>query len=121
MRVLLQRLQKIISVFDILNENQIAYQKGYQTSDHIFTLRAIIEHNFQEKKRSLHLCFVDFSKAFDSIDRANLINKLFSYGIEGNFLKIISSLYSKVKSCVKGDDELTELFSCSRGVRQGSP
>ena len=117
--VLLQRLQNVVLNFQILHENQIAYRKGYQTSDHIFTLRAIIEHTFQVKKNPLYLCFVDFSKAFDSIDHRDLLCKLFKYGIHGNFLSIISSLYSKVKSCVRGNDDLTDLFSCSRGVRQG--
>ena len=117
--ILLQRLQKTVAKYEILRENQIAYRKGYQTSDHIFTLRAIIEHTFEVKKGPLYLCFIDFSKAFDSINHAHLIKKLCMYGIQGNLLNIISSLYSKVKSCVKGSNELTDLFSCSRGVRQG--
>ena len=115
--ILLQRLQKCISKFEILNENQIAYRKWYQTSDHIFTLWAIIQHNLMVKKGPLYVCFVDFSKAFDSVNHSHLIGKLISYGIKGNFLNIIESLYSKVKSCVKGDNGLTDIFACSRGVR----
>ena len=117
--VLLDRLNKVVSEYHILCENQLAYRKGYQTSDHIFTLRAIIENTFQNKKGALYLCFVDFKKAFDSVDHKELLHKLATYGIKGNFLKIIASLYSKVKSSVRGTDGLTELFSCSRGVRQG--
>ena len=116
--ILLQRLQKTVAKYEILRENQIAYRKGYQTSDHIFTLRAIIEHTFEVKKCPLYICFIDFSKAFDSIDHVDLIKKLCMYGIQGNVLHVIASLYSKVKSCVKGNDELTDLFSCSRGVRK---
>ena len=41
------------------------------------------------------------------------------YGFNGKFLKVIESLYSKVKSGVRGENELTGLFPCSRGVRQG--
>ena len=117
--ILLQRLNNVVSDYEILCENQLAYRKGYQTSDHIFTLRAVIENTFQNKKGALYLCFVDFKKAFDSVDHKELLHKLATYGIKGNFLKIIASLYSKVKSSVRGADGLTDLFSCSRGVRQG--
>ena len=33
--VLLERLNNIISQFQILEQNQIGFRKGYQTSDHI--------------------------------------------------------------------------------------
>ena len=116
--ILLHRLNNVVSDYEIIGQNQIAYRKGYQTSDHIFTLRAIIENTFANKG-TLYLCFVDFKKAFDSINHKELLDKLVSFGINGDYLRIISSLYSKVKSCVRGADGLTDLFSCSRGVRQG--
>ena len=117
--VLLERLNNIISQFEILEQNQIGFRKGYQTSDHIFTLRALIEHCFKNNKGPLYVCFVDFKKAFDSVDHKLLLQQLVTYGIRGNFLKVISSLYDKVKSCVRGNDSLTDIFPCNRGVRQG--
>ena len=58
-------------------------------------------------------------KAFDSVDYKNLIDTLLSYGINGKVLDVIKSLFAKVKSCVRGQDSLTNLFSFHRGVRQG--
>ncbi len=117
--VLLDRLNKAITNFEILEENQVGFRKGYQTSDHIFTLQSIIENAFQTSKGSLYFCFVDYKKAFDSINHKLLLHKLVTYGINGNFLKVISSLYAKVKSCVRGNNGLTEIFPCDKGVRQG--
>ncbi len=34
--VILQRLNNAISQFEILEENEIGFKKGYQTLDHIF-------------------------------------------------------------------------------------
>ena len=117
--VLLDRLNNIISQYEILEQNQIGFRKGYQTSDHIFTLRSIIENYFRNNKGPLYVCFVDFKKAFDSGDHKLLVQQLVTYGIKGNFLKVIKSLYDQVKSCVRGNNSLTDIFPCNRGVRQG--
>ena len=117
--VLLERLNNVISQFQILEQNQIGFRKGFQTSDNIFTLRAIIENYFRNNKGPLYVCFVDFKKAFDSVDHRLLLQQLVTYGIKGNFLKVIKSLYDQVKSCVRGNDSLTDIFPYNRGVRQG--
>ena len=117
--VLLERLNNVFSQFQILEQNQIGFRKGYQTSDHIFTLRAIIEHYFRDNKGPLYVSFVDFQKSFDSVDHKLLLQQLVTYGTKGNFLKVIKSLYDQVKSCVRGNDSLTDIFPCNRGVRQG--
>ena len=114
----LNRLNQTVEEFKILKENQIAYRKSYRTSDHIFTLHTVIENTFASKK-TLYLCFVDFKKAFDSVDYKILIDTLLSYGIKGKVLDVIKSLYAKGKSCVRGQDSLTNLCSCHCGVRQG--
>ena len=66
--VLFERLNDVVSNFETLEQNQIGFRKGYQTSDHIFTLRAIIENYVRNNKGPLYVCFVDFQKAFDSVD-----------------------------------------------------
>ena len=119
--VLFERLNNVVSNFEILEQNQIGFRKGYQTSDHIFTLRVIIDNYVRNNKGPLYVCFVDFQKAFDSVDHKLLLQQLVTYGIKGNFLKVITSLYDKVKSCVRGNDNLTDIFPCKRGVRQGCP
>ena len=116
--ILLERLTSVLDNFKILEENQIAYRKGYQTSDHLLTFISIIQNAFKNNS-SLYVCFVDFKKAFDSVDHSLLMKKLIAKGITGKFYKIVSTLYAKVKSCARANDGLTNFFSCSRGVRQG--
>ena len=117
--ILLERLTTMLNNFKILEDNQIAYRKGYQTSDHLFTFISIIQNAFNQNNSNLYFCFVDFKKAFHSVDHSLLMEKSLAKGISGTFYKILSTLYAKVKSCARAKDGLSNFFSCSRGVRQG--
>ena len=65
-----------------------------------------------------HCLFIDFRKAFDTVDHKLLWDKLNHYGVQGKFLNI-KSMYEKVKSCVRSKSGITNIFNYNRGVRQG--
>ena len=67
----------------------------------------------------LYCIFVDFSKAFDSVNRNKLFMKLKRIGIQEKMYKIIENMYSEVYSSVKVGSYLTKMFECPTGVRQG--
>ena len=67
----------------------------------------------------MYSCFIDLSKAFDTIPRDLLLNKLRDIDIKGRFFKIILSIYTNDSACVKIDQECTERFTINQGVRQG--
>ena len=99
---------------------QSGFRKGFSTMDNIFTLYAIIQ-NYLRKRRGKFFClFVDFAKAFDSVNYHYLFIKLQSIGLSGKMFNIIKSMYDDVKSCVKLDRGISEYFNCGIGVRQGS-
>ena len=58
-----------------LPESQFGFQNNRRTIDCIFILNAMIEYTLNNRK-SLYVCYVDFSKAFDSIDHTLLWKKL---------------------------------------------
>ena len=58
-------------------ECQLAYLKRHGTRDNVLILNTIID---KFKARGLYVAFVDFTAAFDSIDRPRLIVKLQSKG-----------------------------------------
>ena len=72
-----------------------------------FTLYSVINHTVNVKKKPLYVCFVDFKTAFDKVWHVLLWQKLVNYGIDGKFINIIKSMYSKVKSCVRSNEGMT--------------
>lgn len=116
--VLNNRLNKYLDSMNILSEEQAGFRKQYSTTDHIFNLKCLIDlYLFRGKK--LYCAFIDYKKAFDSINRTYLWQKLISNNIDGKMFKIIHSLYANAKSCVKAGNLKSDSFSSNVGVRQG--
>ena len=63
--------------------------------------------------------FLDLSKAFDSIDRQILCQKLNYYGIQGNCLKWFKSYLGRRRQVVRFGDVLSDELSSGYGVPQG--
>ena len=72
----------------------------------------------QENKR-IFSCFVDFSKAFDTIPRDLLLRKLLDNNINGIFFNNIKKIYTGDKTCIKIGNQITEAFEINQGVKQG--
>ena len=99
-------------------EEQAGFRKNYSTTDHIFNLKCLIDlYLFRGKK--LYCAFIDYKKAFDSVNRIYLWQKLLSLNVDGKMFKIIHNMYEQAKSCVKAGNCKSQFFSCNVGVRQG--
>ena len=59
------------AVDDLLRNEQSGFRKGRGCTHHIFTLRNILE-QCTEWNRELYVNFIDYEKAFDSINRDSL-------------------------------------------------
>ena len=65
------------------------------------------------------ICFVDFKKAFDSINREAMFEILPLYGIPDEVVKAVRSLYTNTKATVITPDGETDFFNIEVGVLQG--
>ena len=121
-QILNTRLNMFLDKNDILPKEQAGFRKGHSTIDNIMVLKSLIDKHVKTtaKKRSkLFTCFVDFSKAFDTIPRDKLLEKVSRVGIGGKFLEILQSMYTNDKSAVKLGQYISKQFTCYKGVKQG--
>ena len=116
--ILNKRLHKYLESNKILVEEQNGFRVGRSCIDHIFVLCTIIR-NRKMMGLDTFLCFIDYKKAFDSVERNLLLFKLSNIGVNGNMYSAISALYSNPKSRVILQDYSTEYFDCPIGVKQG--
>ena len=116
--ILNTRIQKYLEDNSILVDEQNGFRASRSCIDHIFVLISILR-NRKCQNLSTFLTFIDYKKAFDSVDRSLLFFKLSEIGICGHMYKAISSLYSNPKSRVILNEEKTDYFDCPIGVKQG--
>ena len=101
-----------------LEDEQNGFRKGKSTTDHISSLMNIIDTR-KKLKKSTFCAFIDFKKAYDSINRSILWKRLSDIGISGKMFQAIKSLYACVKSCVRLNSYKTDWFDVNCGLRQG--
>ena len=115
-RVLLNRIRNPID--QLLRKNQAGFRIGRSCIQQIHILRRIIDGAYSEAI-PLFITFVDFKKAFDSIDRDMMFAILRHYGIPEKIVKAIRVLYDNSTSQVFVKGLLSDPFDITTGVLQG--
>lgn len=67
------------------------------------------------------ILFLDFYKAFDTVEHTFLFEILDFLGLGSNFCKIIKMFYTDIYSSVSLNPSITARFEVVRGIRQGCP
>ena len=105
----------------IINKNQIGFIKNHRTTDHLLTLKAVVNKYVTTGKNKLFACFIDFRKAFDSVPHKGVFECMEKIGFSGKELELMKDIYRKTKCAVKVNDKTTDFFNFTKGVRQGCP
>jgi hypothetical protein len=118
--VLNDRLSAWCEKYHCRADGQAGFRKDFRCTDQQFILRTLIE-RAKFRSRRLYCCFVDFSKAFDTIPRDKLWERLKEIGLHGNMLDAVRSLYDRVQACVNTPSGQSDHFDSEMGVKQGCP
>ena len=105
----------------IISEFQFGFRSNHSTIDSIFIHNTLIHSRLSKKRKKLYTCYIDFTKAFDSVVWEILWRKLAQMGISENskFLKMLKAIYASVTSQILTPFGLTPTVQLFRGLRQG--
>ena len=114
--ILNNRLFEYVTENKILTPNQLGFLPGNRTSDAHIILNNLISKYCHKKGKYIFGCFVDFSKAFDSVPRDTLFKKLIKHGITGKFLDVVMNAYTNDCAYIKLKDKLSPKVTSNIGV-----
>ena len=114
--ILLECLKKIIE--PQLLEAQCGFREGRGTMDQIWAFRQLVEKSL-EHRSELCLCFIDLSKAYDSVNREALMAVLRKYGVPTHTVSLVEQMYAGTWCQVKMEGEVSERLEVQTGVQQG--
>lgn len=117
-KVLAIRLEKVLP--KIINPDQSGYVKGRYIGENIRLIQDLMFYLEKENSPGTAV-FVDFRKAFDTIEWNYLEKALALFNFGPNFLQWFRTIYSNISSCVLNNGHASHFFPLTRGVRQGCP
>ena len=114
--------KRLVSFFDkhqVIYRKQFGFRKKHSTVHALNTAITQIV-NGLNKNQTVAGVFLDFSKAFDTIQHNILLDKLENYGIRGILLKLLEDYLKNRQQTVFNGNMCSELLPVTAGVPQGS-
>lgn len=104
-----------------LEENQAPEQAGFRrhfsTTEHIHSVSQLIE-KCNNYNMQLYLVFIDYKKAYDSVEWQAVWNVLAQHGVAQTYVNLLQTAYDTAVSKIKVNTSLVDV-NIERGVRQG--
>ena len=117
-KTIASRIRKVLPF--LINEDQTGYVKSRYIGENIRLILDLIEYT-ETNKIPGKLMFVDFEKAFDSLEWEFITCTLKRFNFGPDIIRWFHTLYNNISSCVVNNGMFSRRFELSRGVRQGCP
>ena len=109
---------KLLLFIYLINNDQTGFIKGRFIGENIRLLESIISY-VKEKNMPGLLLFLDFEKAFDTIEWPFIRKTLHYFGFGTSIIKWFNLFYCAPESCILNNGWTSDFFKIQRGVRQG--
>ena len=117
--ILLTQMTRFFSKNDSFSKHQYGFRKQRSCCDAITDITEYMREKIDQKENAVS-CFIDFQKAFDSIDHSILLHKLADYGFRGPILDILKSYLKDRFQYVQVRNTNSNKLPIKFGVPQGS-
>ena len=101
-----------------LPDIQAGFRKGRGTRDQIADICWIIA-KAREFQKNIYFCFIDYTKAFDSVDHNKLWKIIKEMGIPDHLNCLLRNLYEGQEATVRTGHGTTDCLQIGKGVCQG--
>ena len=119
--IMMEKIEVHLKNMNIIYENQYGFTKGGKPENCIFILDYIANRNYTgntRKKTNLYYAFIDFKKAYDSINRGKLIEVLIKYKINPLIIDMIIQMYEGDSTTIQLG-RMKKTIEVTSGIRQG--
>ena len=114
-KVCARRLEKQVS----MAREQAGFTAGRGCEYNLYVLLQVLQRRKFEGKDTF-LFFLDVRKAFDTVWRDGLLEKLWGLGVKGKLWRAFRAMYAKNKSAILVNGVPTRWFDVLQGTRQGA-
>lgn len=104
---------------EVITQNQYGFQSGKSTTELLSKFTDEVNTYLNDRKHVLVL-FIDFSRAFDTLNHNLLITKLENSGIRGPLIRWCQNYLHNRKFTVKVNDTFSDYKTVTEGTAQGS-
>ena len=116
--IIAKRLKNVLD--PIIDEVQSGFMRKRYISNNIQLVLDIIDYSFLCPDDSF-IFFLDFHKAFDTVEHNFIFQNIEKFGFGDFFCKAIRTMYSKGNSSIRLKNGTSPRFELQRGIRQGCP
>ena len=117
-RLLSMKLTEFMENKQLLCPEQIGFRQERRCVEHILVLREALRRRAHIGKSTLAV-FIDFRKAYDTVPRTYLLEKMRQLNIPEDLVNNVEHYYHTSTGQVRIGDKISEKFNIGMGVKQG--
>ena len=117
-KVIASRLKNVLP--NIIHYNQTGFIKDHYIGGTVRSIFDIRDFTLKENIPGI-MIFLDFQKAFDSVEWDFILECLESFNFGPEFVGWVKAFYKNIQSCIINNSTTSGFFILECGVRQGDP
>jgi len=118
-KVILSRLLGFLNKQNFFYSQQFGFRQNHSTSAALISFTEYISNAIDKNEIPISI-FIDFSKAFDTLDHKILLEKLLHYGIQGVSYELFKNYLANRAQCVYYKNTYSDFLPITCRVSQGS-